>query len=273
MKYPSDRYRSLVNDILQFGEMLIRGLGDVAGKPESDIKTRISIGFLSRSLIQFSVISDLSYKGNFPDAYILFRSLLERLLFYIHLIKRDEFRIFDDWCFKQVYEYRNRIKSSSDVKHKLTGDFWQVTEKQTERYKQIKKDPRVKDWKRPKAKDIAKDRCVMFLYDVGYDLASGFVHPTSTEGVYDYPRLVGLPTDHLDIDLDLVLHNSCITIAMHLQEILNAYDFEYRRELLHLIDGFRTFLGDPTFDYSERFAKVIRLSKSDHLFRINELSS
>jgi len=191
----------------------------------------------------------------------------------MHLIKRDEFCIFDDWCFKQEYEYRNRIKSSSDVKHKLTGDFWQVAEEQTERYKQVKKDQRVKDWQRPKAKDIAKERGVKFLYDFGYNLASGFVHPTSTEGVYDYPRLVGLPTDHLDIDLGLVLHNSCITIAMHLQEILNTYDFEYRRELHHLIDGFKSFLGDPTFDYSERLAKVIRLSKSDHLFRINEISS
>ena len=273
MKYPSDHYRQLVNDILQFGKMLVCGLRDVVGKPEGDIKTCISMGFLSRSMVQFSVISDLSYQGNFPDAYILFRTLLDRLLLYMHLIDRDEFSIFDDWCFKQVYDWRNEIKSSPEFKHKLTGDFWQGTEEQTERYNQVKKNQRVEDWRRPKTEDIAKVRGVMFLYGFGYKLASGFVHPTCTEGVYDYRRLVGLPTDHFDIDLDLVLHNSSITIAMHLEEILNAYDFEYKRELLHLIDGFRSFLRDPTFDYSERLAKIIRLSKSDHLFRINEISS
>ena len=159
--------------------------------PHLSRKGPISANFLARSARQLKAIDLLAAHDHVACGWSLYRSLLERYFLYEHLIAKNEFAVFDDWCFKKYYELENRLRSSPDLNNKFNFRQRDFVPKGKERYKRISQDPSVRAWRRPDPEATAKSLDMKFLYDAGYDFASGIVHPMSVDGYNDYLRLVG----------------------------------------------------------------------------------
>lgn len=224
-------------------------------------KGPISANFLARSARQLQAIDMLATEDHVASGWGLYRSLLERYLLYERLCAQNEFAVFDDWCFKKYYEIENRMRSSADLNNKAEMHCRDFVQKGKDRYLKVSKDPAVRSWRRPDPEASAKALDLKFLYDAGYDYASGFVHPMSVDGYNDYFRLMGLDNKVQDEGAAVLLGNSQLILTMHLQQFLNQPEFNWRNVLYDLVDAMRQSIKNPDTDVLIAFRKVLNVSE------------
>ncbi len=229
--------------------------------PKLARKGPISANFLARSARQLQAIDLLAATDHVASGWALYRSLLERYLLYEHLCEKNQFTVFDDWCFKKYYELENRIRSSVDLNKKAEVRYRDFVLKGKDRYLRISKDPLVRSWRRPDPEASAKTLDLKFLYDAGYDYASGLVHPMSVDGHNDYFRLMGRDDEVQDEGASVLLGNSQLIVTMHLQPFLNQPELNWRQVLYDLVDALRRSIKNPEENVLIPFQKVLHLSK------------
>lgn len=223
-------------------------------------KGPVSANFLARSACQLQAIRQLAKSDHTASGWQLYRSLLERYLLYWHLCRHDEFDVFDDWCFRKYFEYENRLRSSMDLNTKPEMQDRDFVRKGKERYEKVSNDPRVRSWRRPDPEDVTKSMDMKFLYDAGYDHASGFVHPMSIDGLNDYYRLVGKSDYVQDEGAETLLKNSHLIVSMHIQDFLNQPELRWGAVLYDTVDAMRASLVSPDVDVDTPFGKVLTLN-------------
>jgi len=234
-------------------------------EPDLARKGAISANFLARSARQLKSIRLLAQNDHVACGWQLYRSLLERFLLYWHLCQHDEFAVFDDWCFKKYYEFENRLRSSADLKAKPEVQQRDFVQRGKERYERVSEDEAVRAWRRPDPKGVTKALDMKFLYDVGYDHASGFVHPMSVDGYNDYLRLVAKTDMVQDEGSATLLRYSHLVATIHLREFLNQPEFIWRKELHDLVDAIRAAILDGRADVTTPFfQKVLLLNSQQH---------
>jgi len=225
-------------------------------------KGPISANFLARSARQLHAVYLLADSDHAPSGWSLYRSLLERYLLYVHLCQKNEWAVFDDWCFKKYYEIENRIRSSLDLKSKPEVQPRDFVQKGKDRYLRVSKDPEVESWRRPDPETVARSLDLKFLYDAGYDYASGLVHPISTGGYNDYLRLMGRKDEVQEEGPAVLVEDSQLVVIMHLQHFLNEPEFNWRNVVYDLVDALRRAIKNPEGDMLTPLSKVLCLSRT-----------
>ena len=135
--------------------------------PEAETKDKIIRNFIARSVVSLKSILALWKLDAFADCWVLHRCIIDRLFHLKALANGKAFEEFDDWSFKQQYDYMNKIRSDPEFKGTVDPDFFKDADRQKARYVEICK--RKVDWKKPKAETVAKDANWDFLYKYAYD--------------------------------------------------------------------------------------------------------
>ena len=211
------------------------------------LRDTIARNFIARGMHCTMSIFATWKAGNEADAWILHRSLIDRLLHLHHLAETDGFSDFDDYSFLSLYEARNQLLCDPDMGKQVPASLKELQKRNKVRYDLIaSKLPR---WRRPKAADVAKKMDLGFLYRFGYDYASTHVHPMSNDGELDFTTLV-TPPHRLTLPDPTVVRNSTLIQTMLVQEALNVSNMRWRAVVYDFLDQIRGFLrtGDLKFE-------------------------
>ena len=141
--------------------------------------------------------------GSEQDAWILHRSLLDRLLHLHHLNETNGFSDFEDYSFLSMYKARHQLLSDPDMTSKAPPGMKELQKSNKARYDEIA--AKRSRWQRPKPEEVAKKMDLGFLYRFGYDYASTHVHPMAGNGERDFTTLVSPPHALIPPDATVVL--------------------------------------------------------------------
>lgn len=218
-------------------------------KHGKDLRDKIARNFVARGMSCTESIFAVWMAGSEQDAWILHRSLLDRLLHLRHLAETDGFTDFEEYSFRSLYKARHQLLSDPDMKAKVPARLKEIQQRDQSRYNAAgAKEGR---WRRPKPKDVATRMGLGFLYQFGYDYASTHVHPMSDDGEGDFqamtasPRVVALPDT-------TVVRNSILVQSMLVQEALNVSNMRWRAVVFDFLEQVRIFTGtdDPQFHFT-----------------------
>lgn len=207
---------------------------------------QIAQNFVARGMICTQSIFTVWNAGSEQDAWILFRSLVDRLFHLHHLRKTDSFSAFEEYSFLSIYEARHQLLSDPDMRDKVPSSLKERQRANKSRYNLIvAKQPR---WHRPKAEDVAKEMDLGFLYRFGYDYASTHTHPMFTDGEIDFATLV-TPPHALALPDSTVVRNSILVQSLLIREVLIVSKMRWHRSVSDFLDQIHTFLdtGDQQF--------------------------
>jgi hypothetical protein len=210
------------------------------------LRDTVARNFIARGMSCTQSIYAVWRAGSEQDAWILHRSLLDRLLHLHHLGETDGFSEFEEFSFLSMYEARHQLLSDPDMSAKVPTNLKELQKTDRPRYDSIS--AKQTRWRRPKAEDMAKLMDLGFLYRFGYDYASMHVHPMSGDGEADFMRLISPP--HVVIVPDAtVVRNSILVQSMLVQEAFNVSKMRWRAIAYDFLDEIRTFVGtgDPQF--------------------------
>lgn len=218
-------------------------------------KTRDIIirNFIARGMASLESIYQVWQLGNYQDAWILHRSLLDRLFHLRYLSDHDGFELFDDWSFIKQFEIRNKLMSDQEMNKKVDKELRTIKSDERKRYTTLKQKSIL--WSRPEPEQIAKKMNFPFLYKYGYDYASTHVHPMANDGEEDYLRLTGLiPKSRFE--QRVILHNSVLVHVLLLQEGLNASQLLWRTIISDFLDHSLRFLENGSLEYLKTSQKI-----------------
>jgi hypothetical protein len=247
---PIEAYEEAVDIIGVFSTMVLFGLA----APEAKTKDKIIRNFIARSVVSLKSILALWKIDAFADCWVLHRCIVDRLFHLKSLANDKAFDIFDDWSFKQQYDYMNKIRSDPEFKGMVDPGFFKDADRQKARYAEICK--RKVDWKRPRAETVAKDADWDFFYKYAYDHASSHVHPMANDGELEFLRLTKLAEPRNSGEPRLVINNSCLAMAVLLNEGLNISSFSWRRIVFNFISDYTAFLRTGSKKYLRTFYKI-----------------
>lgn len=231
---------------------------------KKDIYLRNSI---AKNISLLRAIEVLFEKRQFNQAYIVFRSLLDRLVYLYYLHDNNLFDQFEEWTFIKVYEHRNNAKADERFRRVLNDPLFKSTPDESNRYSALKK-KEVK-WEKPDPKTVLKSRDLDFLYKFGYDYASMHTHPMASDGDFEFYQLTGLePNPHTDFTYRELAVNSILISTLILQEIFNASSFKFMAITYNLLTEIRKEINEESNEADLTFKKIVLLiSKRTELFQ------
>jgi hypothetical protein len=215
-------------------------------KHGQDLRHRIIRNFIARGMNCTQSIFAVWSAGAEQDAWVLHRSLLDRLLHLHHLAETDGFSDFEEYSFLSMYEARHQLLSDPDMNVKAPPSLKELQKVDRSRYDAIS--AKRARWRRPKAEDVAKSMNLGFLYRFGYDYASTHVHPMAGDGEGDFTALISTPST-VTIPDPTVVRNSILIQSLLVQEAFNVSQMRWRAIAYDFLGQIRTFLGtgDPQF--------------------------
>jgi hypothetical protein len=222
------------------------------------LRDKIIGNFIARGMICTESIFLIWQQGGEQDAWILHRSLLDRLFHLHNLVEHNFFSAFEEYSFMRAYEARQKLLADKEMRNKFSASqikgLKQLLKSQEARYQQLK--GKLPIWHRPKAEDDAKSMNLGFLYHFGYDYASRYVHPTAEDGEIDFVRLTS-PANHESLPDATVVRNSILVQSMLIREALNATSVQWRTIIYDFINQLQKFLkGDKDLKFQETFYKI-----------------
>ncbi|MCI0420297.1 MAG: DUF5677 domain-containing protein, partial [Acidobacteria bacterium] len=213
---------------------------------DQDLRETIARNFVARGMSCLQSIFAVWKAGSDQDAWILHRTLVERLLHLHYLAETNGFSDFDDYSFRSMYEARHQLLSDPEMRSKVPASLKELQSVNKARYDLVaaKQSP----WRRPKAEEVAKKMDLGFLYRFGYDYASTHVHPMSCDGEADFIRLI-TPLQAVTVLDSTVVRNSILVQSMLVQEALNVSRMRWRAVVYDFLEQIRLFLStaDPQF--------------------------
>lgn len=253
--------KTLTEDIVETGKMMLWEFGNQLSGPGKR-KEKVSLVFLSRTLRQLQAIEHLVAARFISDGWICFRSLVERYLLFVHLCEKNDFQVFDDWCFREQYKNLDIINSLPEFRDKQELRQRRFSVEDKKRYEVVSSKPGVRKWKRPDMKAIAKSLNMKFLYDAAYRYASAYVHPLSVDGMLDYLHLMSRAPEPTKEDVRALIENARLITILQMQHLMNQREYNWRRVLYDLLDAFTKTLEREDTDYTEILQKVRFFHKS-----------
>lgn len=189
------------------------------------------------------------------DAWILHRTLLDRLFHLHHLAQHDEFKAFEEFSFIKLYEARHSLLSDIQMCEQVPNTLKSLQGSHKSRYQQLLASKTF--WRRPKAENVAKEMDLAFLYRYGYDYASTHVHPMASDGEADFYRLTSSLPDQQKPDATVV-RNSILVQTLLIQEGMNASSVRWRKIVFDFLDQTRRFLADGSPEFQATLHKIGR---------------
>ena len=222
-----------------------------------DNRNLIIRNFIARTDMMVRAVFRLWELQDYQDCWILHRCLVDRLFHLSHLQEHDQFEVFEAWSFLQQCNAINRVRSDPEFSDARESKIFTLTPEKKERAKLLSENPPV--WQRPKAKDVAKQLKMGFLYRYGYDFSSTHVHPMANDGQEDFFTITKLEPAAAFPDQRSVISNTLLVSTMIVQEGLSASTLTWRRIVYDFLDDLRLFLDKGADDYKLSFVKLGRL--------------
>jgi hypothetical protein len=191
-------------------------------------------------------------RGSDQDAWILHRSLLDRLLHLRFLADSDSFVAFDEHSFMSAYEFRHQLLSDPDMRHKAPTSVEETQKRDRPRYEKLLASNR---WRRPRAEEVAKSMGLGFIYRFGYDYASTHVHPMSSDGESDFRRLTS-PSQSAAPGDSTVVRNSILIQSMLVQEALNVSTLRWRNIAYTFLDNVKALADTLSPELHKTMARI-----------------
>jgi hypothetical protein len=218
-----------------------------------DLRETIARNFIARGMSCTQNIFAVWKAGSEQDAWILHRSLIDRLLHLHYLGETGSFSDFEKFSFISVYEARHKLLSDPNMSTRIPKSLKELEKTQKSKYDLLASSrPR---WHRPKAKDVAKHMGLSFLYNLGYDYASMHVHPMSNDGDADFITLIKSPLEHTIPDATVV-RNSILVQSLIVQEALNVSKMRWHSIVYEFLDQLLVFLENRDQQYKLTMYKI-----------------
>ena len=219
----------------------------LAEKSSDNLKNQIIMNFIARGTVCLDSIHILWTAGNYQDCWVLHRALVDRLIHLKTLIDHDEFEKFERWSFQKQYQSADATFSDPSIIEKLTPEALAEAKRlHNERRSRFRQEPK-SDWRRPDAKESAKRMNLPDLYSLGYDPASGEVHPMADDGKEEFHDLLGIPLQTSG-DNRTVLHNSLVIQFLLVQYGINGCDVLWRSFVYDSLENWFCFLETGSYD-------------------------
>jgi hypothetical protein len=193
--------------------------------------------------------------GDYPNAWVINRTMLDRLFHLYDLGQNNTHQLFDDWSFYRQYKDQNRLKSDIEFKDKAAGSEYEISKIQKERFNKLSNN--IPKWKRPNAEKVAKDMDMSFLYKYGYDYGSMFVHPMSDDGLHDFYLITKLEPQEEQPSHIAVLSNSVLASIMIMLEAISQSSFRWMTILFDCIGELRAAIESGDESYMQTMVKLI----------------
>lgn len=233
-------------------------------KSQDDVKHQIITNFIARSLVCLDSIHILWQSGNHQDCWILHRGLVDRLILLRRLIDHNEFEEFERWSFQKQYQSADAALSDQLIVTKLTPEALAEAKRQhTERRTRFLQEPK-SNWQRPYAKEAAKSVNLLFVYKLGYDPASGEVHPMADDGKEELHSLLGIPLQTYGDDRT-VLHNSLVTQFMIVQYGIGGCDLLWHGFVSDFLEHWLSFIEQGSKCELAEVARILTLGKDPNV--------
>lgn len=236
-------------------------LGEIFRQSDERIELRIIANTVARSIRTTSSIVLLSDNQDVQSAWVLHRTLVERLFHLAHLAETKSYSSFEEWSFFEQVKRQKKPLNDSLFRHRATGPEHQLTNEQKLRFKEMLKQPPV--WRRPQPEEVAKRMKLKFIYDYAYDYASMLIHPMANDGEMDL--MATQSGDAYRQNKQLVLNNSLIVMTLILQEAMNSPLLNWCRVAYDMVEAARAYINDPTADYKTPQQKSLALKEIDGL--------
>ncbi len=211
-----------------------------------DLRETTARNFVARGMSCLQSIFFVWKAGSEQDAWILHRSLIDRLLHLHYLGVTNSFSDFEEYSFLSIYKAREKLISNPFMSNRVPRHLKDLHRVERSRYDLLTAKPT--RWRRPRAQDVAKQMDLNLIYDLGYDYASMHVHPMSSDGVDDFHKLTEHPHEHTLPD-STVVRNSILVQSLIVQEALNISKMRWRAIVYDFLSQIRAFVGtgDPQY--------------------------
>jgi len=227
-------------------------------KYECDTKDQIIRNFVAKSSMTINAIFTLWDHSNYQDGWVLHRTLLDRFFHLYANGESDAFENFEEWSFFEQYKALNRLLSDGKFKQDNACMGFTFTQDQKKRAKIFENNK--PSWRRPRAKSVAKDLEMTFLYKYGYDYASTHVHPMANDGEQDFFTITKLCPIHKYPSQITLLSNTILIGTLLLQEVLNRSGFSWCKALFDFIDMLRITLETGIHNYESKLLSIKQLT-------------
>lgn len=230
-------------------------------RSESSVAARIIAGVIARSIRTTSSIVVLCNNNDVQGAWILHRTLVERLFHLAHLGSTDSYLEFEKWSFFEQAKRAQKSLGDPLFCDRTKGSAYQLSPREKERFSTMQRDP--PKWRRGKAEDMAKHLGLKFLYDYAYDYASMHIHPMANDG--DLDLLMPAQQARYCQEIELATGNSLLALTLVLQEAMNSPPVKWAKVAYDMVDAARAYIRDPSSDYLTPFKLSARLRDSNGL--------
>lgn len=218
-------------------------------------KNQILRNFIAKSHSLINSISILLKEEQEGEAMALYRLLIERYFYLEYLHKTNSYQAFKDWSFIKTFESRNKMRSNKEFNSSEIKKYLVDSKEQVKKYKALKKGGN--QWFEPKIENFAKEIDLSFLYSLGYDLGSSFIHPRADEGYWDALRIVKNER-MIELKKNNILRNSILLANGMLISVANRSDFDFGKYL--------NFYCNSIFEYLVEGKELPNLKDIENIF-------
>ena len=221
-------------------------------------KDRYLRNSIAKSITLLKSIYNEYERQSYNEGWILFRALIDRLVYIYHLKDNNKFEEFEEWSFIQQFEHQNTARADERFRRILSDKNFTITKEDSNRYRSLK-NKNVK-WVKPDPMIILKSKGLDFLYKFGYAFASRQTHPISTDGEYELYFLTGLePNPYKSFDNMILVKNAILITTLIQQEILNFLSFGFRAIIYNFLEQIQKQINGIETDLDFTFYKIIKL--------------
>lgn len=225
---------------------------------EKDVYLRNSI---AKTVSLLKTIDLLFIVEKYNEGWILYRSLIDRLVYLIYLIDNDNFIEFDEWTYVKRYEFRHNAKVDERFKRLLNNQKFKTQKGETNLYNTFKK--RLK-WTKPDPFRVLKKLNLDFIYKFGYDYASMHTHPMSWDGSKEFHNMTGLkPNPSAENEDEILIKNSLLIASMILNLIVSNFSIKIPQVLIEFLSEIKKFVYGLENDCNTKFEEAFVFFKKD----------
>jgi hypothetical protein len=233
--------------------LLVKLATDATSK--KDIYLRNSI---AKSTTLLKSIYQVYSNDLYNEGWILFRALLDRLVYIYYLKDTNKFDEFEEWTFINKYEHTSNARSDERFKKVLVNNNFKINKEQTKIYYEYKK--KNTKFVIPDAETVLKSKGLDFLYKFGYSFASGQTHPMSNDGEYEFYLLTGLePNPYKTFDNKVLMNNSILIKTLIQNEIYNYLSCRFRGIMYSFLDQVQHYINGDKTDIDETYLEILKL--------------
>lgn len=251
-------YTEIIDKIEVLDKWLLLKLATDATSP----KDRYLRNSIAKSI---SLLKSINYeftRQSYNEGWILFRALIDRLVYIYYLKDNKKFEEFEEWSFIQYFEHQNKARADERFKRVLNDKNFAISKEHSNRYKNLKK-KNIK-WVKPDPLNILSSKGLDFLYKFGYDFASRQTHPMSSDGEYEFYFLTGLePNPYKAFDNEILIKNAILVTTMIQQEILNYLSFRFRAIIYSFLEQIRNQINGIETELDLTFFKILKLIEAN----------